>query len=180
MIRGAIAFALVLKIPYVGSPECEDPEECYTLEAYELAVSTTLLLVMATTLIFGTFMKLTQTFLIQDKQTQPISDNKSINNFEEIKDSLEEKNTITIPLKETPKEERKYSVYEEIVHPNLERSLSVLSGGMERRPSYLLPVGGAEPGSFATSGFVNWFINFDEHTIRPFMIRNYNIENIVM
>jgi len=70
MIRGAIAFALVLKIPYVGSSECEDPDECYSVEAYELAVSTTLLLVMATTLIFGTFMKLTQNFLIQEKKPQ--------------------------------------------------------------------------------------------------------------
>lgn len=57
MIRGAIAFALVLKIRYYKTLEekafCED---CYTPENYELVVSTTLMLVMLTTLIFGTFM----------------------------------------------------------------------------------------------------------------------------
>ena len=41
-------------------------------------------------------------------------------------------------------------------------------------------MGGPEPGSFATSKFVKWFLVFDEQTIRPFMIRNYNIQNIVM
>ena len=30
MIRGAIALALVLKIPYVGGETCEDPDYCYT------------------------------------------------------------------------------------------------------------------------------------------------------
>jgi NhaP-type Na+/H+ or K+/H+ antiporter len=58
MIRGAIAFALVMKIPYVGGPSCPDPHYCYTKEQYDLAVSTCLILVMVTTLFFGTFMKL--------------------------------------------------------------------------------------------------------------------------
>ena len=57
MIRGAIALALVLKIPNVGNPEnCPDPQYCYSVENYQLAVSTTLTLVMLTTLLFGTFM----------------------------------------------------------------------------------------------------------------------------
>ena len=30
------------------------------------------------------------------------------------------------------------------------------------------------PKSWATSGFVNWFIRFDENKLRPFLIRNYN------
>jgi NhaP-type Na+/H+ or K+/H+ antiporter len=58
MIRGAIAFALVLKIPYDGAQNCKAGEECYTAEQYSLAQSTTLIIVMMTTLIFGTFMKL--------------------------------------------------------------------------------------------------------------------------
>lgn len=55
MIRGAIAFALVLKIRYNDGTEiiCEN---CYSKENYDLVVSTTLMLVMLTTLIFGTFM----------------------------------------------------------------------------------------------------------------------------
>ena len=58
MIRGAIALALVLKIPYVNSPNgnCPEPEYCYSEENYQLAVSTTLTVVMLTTLLFGTFM----------------------------------------------------------------------------------------------------------------------------
>mmetsp|Transcript_29083 Transcript_29083/g.38735 ORF Transcript_29083/g.38735 Transcript_29083/m.38735 type:complete len:213 (+) Transcript_29083:688-1326(+) len=58
MIRGAIAFALVLKIEYNGMTE-EPCEDCYSKENYDLVVSTTLMLVMFTTLIFGTFMDLT-------------------------------------------------------------------------------------------------------------------------
>ena len=57
MIRGAIAFALVMKIPHLGSADCIVPDFCFTKEEYDLAVSTTLALVMITTLIFGTFMK---------------------------------------------------------------------------------------------------------------------------
>jgi len=34
MIRGAIAFALVLKLPVQGDNECENPENCLTEENY--------------------------------------------------------------------------------------------------------------------------------------------------
>lgn len=69
MIRGAIAFALVLKISFINSsdpansPNCPDaninnltPKNCFDEAAYKTLVSTTLILVMATTLVFGTFM----------------------------------------------------------------------------------------------------------------------------
>ena len=56
MIRGAIAFALVLKIEFKGDEGNEECEDCYTKENYELAVSSCLMLVLATTLMFGTFM----------------------------------------------------------------------------------------------------------------------------
>ena len=55
MIRGAIAFALVLKIQYNGEDHVKC-DGCYSKENYDLVVSTTLMLVMFTTLIFGTFM----------------------------------------------------------------------------------------------------------------------------
>jgi len=56
MIRGAIAFALVLKIAVVE--ECPiGVEGCYTKDNYDLVVSTTLVIVMMTTVLFGTFMK---------------------------------------------------------------------------------------------------------------------------
>jgi len=57
MIRGAIAFALVLKIRYYTSEAMEKLHpDYYPPENYDLVVSTTLMLVMLTTLIFGTFM----------------------------------------------------------------------------------------------------------------------------
>lgn len=57
MIRGAIAFALVLKIPYSCLHFVDT--ECVPQDLYEMARSTTLIIVMVTTLLFGTFMKKT-------------------------------------------------------------------------------------------------------------------------
>ena len=61
MIRGAIAFALVLTLPYQKkdgtSSETTVPyEDCFTYETYQMLVNTTLVLVVLTTFIFGTFM----------------------------------------------------------------------------------------------------------------------------
>ena len=56
LIKGSIAFALVLKIPYEGTPDCHDTV-CISKVNYELLLTTTLSIVMATTLIFGTFIK---------------------------------------------------------------------------------------------------------------------------
>ena len=53
MIRGAIAFALVLKIPVC---ETKLDEGCISKVNYNMLVSTTLILVVITTLGFGTFM----------------------------------------------------------------------------------------------------------------------------
>ena len=55
MIRGAIAFALVLEIPF-NDPVLNDCPECMTKPQYEMLVSSTLILVVITTLVFGTFM----------------------------------------------------------------------------------------------------------------------------
>lgn len=59
MIRGAIAFALVMLIPYN-----DGDSDSYTSEQYDIARSTTLIVVIFTTVIFGTFMKATQTLLL--------------------------------------------------------------------------------------------------------------------
>ena len=77
MIRGAIAFALVLKIPYINTTDptkvdtCPaaliNPNEtssCFSEKAYNTLVSTTLILVMLTTIIFGTFMGKVQKLLV--------------------------------------------------------------------------------------------------------------------
>ena len=63
MIRGAIAFALVLKIEYDDGSK-KTCVNCFSSENYDLVVSTTLMLVMLTTLIFGTFMDRVQKFLV--------------------------------------------------------------------------------------------------------------------
>jgi len=64
-------------------------------------------------------------------------------------------------------------MYEEIVHPNEEKSM--ISDALSRRPSYLL---GAQPASWVNSAFVNWFVKFDEEKLRPFLIRNYTLQNV--
>jgi len=45
--------------------------------------------------------------------------------------------------------------------------------------SYLLP-DGPEKGGFSNSKFANWFVKFDEQKLRPFLIRNYTIENVIL
>lgn len=67
MIRGAIAFALVMRIPKIGEESCtsSDPvRDCYSLQNYDLMVTTTFFLVVFTTLVFGTFMALMGRILV--------------------------------------------------------------------------------------------------------------------
>ena len=153
MIRGAIAFALVLKIKYDdgSGSECEN---CYSKENYELVVSTTLMLVMLTTLIFGTFMDPVQKFLVPPKEGP--------NHNHSALDAMRSPSQVTI------------SMYEEIVHPNEEKS--VLSDAPSRRPSYIL---GSNPSAWGDSAFVNWFIKIDEEWLRPKLIRNYSLANVM-
>lgn len=89
MIRGAIAFALVLKIEYVGKNPLAPPcDYCYTKENYEMVVSSTLLLVMLTTLIFGTFMDPVQKYLVPpQKSAYAPSMISGVNNMNMMKDS---------------------------------------------------------------------------------------------
>ena len=102
------------------------------------------MLVMLTTLIFGTFMDATQKFLVPPKEGAGHEDR-----------HLSQVTT---------------SMYEEIVHPNEEKSM--ISDAPSRRPSYLL---GTQPASWVNSAFVNWFVQFDENKLRPFLIRNYSL-----
>jgi len=146
MIRGAIAFALVLKIDYDGKDGTKCPD-CYSESNYDLVVSTTLMLVMFTTLLFGTFMDVVQNFLVPPIPGSAVPEN------------LRHHSQVTV------------SEYEQIVHPN--EDASMISQG--RRPSYLL---GRVPDTFANSKFVNWFVEFDETKIRPFLIRNYSLQNV--
>jgi hypothetical protein len=94
---------------------------------------------------------------------------------------------------------RFHSIYEEIRHPNEEESedetpnkspaeklklstrQSMLRQSMakSRAMSYLLP-DGPESGGFSDSRFAKWFVEFDEHKLRPFLIRNYSYEVVLL
>lgn len=63
MIRGAIAFALVLRIPVEGTPSCTT-SGCLSQVNYDVLVSSTLILVVVTTLLFGTCMSKVQSILV--------------------------------------------------------------------------------------------------------------------
>ncbi len=39
---------------------------------------------------------------------------------------------------------------------------------------------GPKHGSFSDGCFAKWFVNFDEKRLRPFLIRNYSVENIIL
>ena len=115
------------------------------------------MLVMLTTLIFGTFMDSVQKFLVPPKK--------------EFLDSGVEQRHASHVTGLTM-----HSHYEEIVHPNEEKS--VISDDRSRRPSYLL--GTNAPSSWTNSRFVNWFVNFDENKLRPWLIRNYTLQNVLL
>jgi NhaP-type Na+/H+ or K+/H+ antiporter len=67
MIRGAVAFALVMEIPHIGdhhSCPTNSREECFSKNNYEMIVTTTLVLVIFTTLFFGTFMQMLGNYIV--------------------------------------------------------------------------------------------------------------------
>ena len=74
--------------------------------------------------------------------------------------------------------ERTKSHYEEIQHPNLDESRRS-DAHKPRTMSYLLPEG-PEKGGFSDGKFARWFVEFDEQKLRPILIRNYTIENVIM
>ena len=107
------------------------------------------MLVMATTLIFGTFMDKVQKFLVPPRGAGD-------NNRHPSHDS--------------------HSHYEEIVHPNEEKSMISDISRVSHRPSYLL--GDIPSGGWVNSCFVNWFVTFDETKLRPWLIRDYSLKQI--
>jgi hypothetical protein len=170
MIRGAIAFALVLKIPYACPTT---PKDCFTLPDYEVAKSTTLIIVMVTTLLFGTFMKAFQTWLLgpppkkrTETQIDVLSRFHSI--YEEIRHPNEEESEDDAP--DPQKQQLKTSIKMSMLRQSMAKS---------RAMSYLLP-DGPEEGGFSDSRFAKWFVEFDEHKLRPFLIRNYSYEVVLL
>lgn len=175
MIRGAIAFALVLTLPNTSQGTCTVTgqaavDQCFSNQIYSMLVSTTLMTVMLTTLLFGTFMPKVQKILCPP----------TIEDKEEFARSQRAISTISQVLRQSMAKQPRPSIkseseYEQIVHPNEEPEVEEI----RRKMSYLLPEA-PEPGSWADSRFVNWFALFDEEKLRPFFIRNYNVATAIM
>jgi len=95
MIRGAIAFGLVLKIP-TGSYTLESDGEGVEVPIFrELGVmyTTTLALVIITTIVFGTFMPLVQKCLFPKVDEDEID---SIGDMSIVVESAEDKGSIVV------------------------------------------------------------------------------------
>lgn len=158
-IRGAIAFALVLKIPIAGEPGCEvNPttgnNSCVSEENYEVLVSTTLILVMVTTLLFGTFMGQVGKRLVPPTEEQAEEYNKEVRSTSVI---------IAQELSRRGASMINESHYDLIQHPNEEQQPD---SDEEDDPN--------EPASWAKSRLYRWFSLWDENTLRPFFIRKYS------
>jgi len=117
-------------------------------------VSTTLILVMLTTLIFGTFMGKVQKMLVpatdEDKEEYLVERR----NASYIADRF---------INEKSVELGRGSVYEEIIHPNEEQE-----DEEENEDANQINIG------WVNSRFVKWFGRVDEEKLRPFFIRKYN------
>jgi NhaP-type Na+/H+ or K+/H+ antiporter len=152
MIRGAIAFALVLRIPVC---ESEGDEGCIDEIYYEVLVSTTLILVVVTTFMFGSFMGKVQSVLVPGTAED-----------EEEYHDMKRKNSAMI---ESEMGKRRASSlfqehHEEIEHPNEQKNAD----------SFASDPGEDEPFSWPKSRFVRWFLHTDETVFKPFFIRKYN------
>lgn len=152
MIRGAIAFALVLKID--ASTFGEEPKD--------VMVTSTLAIVMITTLLFGTFMQAVQRYLVPPTDRSRTEYTQVGSNIGRMPSQFQ------VHKKSETKEAEAESEYEAIVHPNEEN--------LSRNISILLPTDPNAPRVFAQRSWVLWFIRFDNDKLRPFFIRNYSRE----
>lgn len=143
MIRGAIAFALVLRIPYCKTPE---DEGCISKVNYDVLVSSTLILVVITTLAFGNFMGKVQSILVPENP----EDEEEYVEMKRKESVMVEKELNKRRASSIGERDRAASHYEEITHPNEDRSSSV----NEYDPD--------APFHWPTSSFVRWFTKFDE------------------
>lgn len=154
IIRGAIAFALVMKIPYQGSENCANPEWCYTLEEYQLCVSTTIAVVMITTVLFGSFMKKASAIL-----TGPAPSHAEVKAAEKQAEKKKEEELRRKSMVGGAKSVKSlgaksgFSHYENLVHPNLEGT-----PGADVDENEMLSDG---PKAFKDSNFVKWFSRID-------------------
>lgn len=119
-------------------------------------VSTTLILVMLTTLIFGTFMGKVQKMLVpatnEDKEEYLVERR----NASYIADRFINEKSVELGR-------ASLSMYEEIIHPNEEQE-----DEEENEDANQINIG------WVNSRFVKWFGRVDEEKLRPFFIRKYN------
>jgi len=119
-------------------------------------VSTTLILVMLTTLIFGTFMGKVQKMLVpatdEDKEEYLVERR----NASYIADRFINEKSVELGRASV-------SMYEEIIHPNEEQE-----DEEENEDANQINIG------WVNSRFVKWFGRVDEEKLRPFFIRKYN------
>jgi hypothetical protein len=122
-------------------------------------VSTTLILVMLTTLIFGTFMGKVQKMLV------PAT-------VEDKEEYLEERRHASYVadryINEKSIEVGRSTHYEEIIHPNEENDDIEEEGDQKSNIGWV------------NSRFVRWFGRFDEEKLRPFFIRKYNSAKTIL
>ena len=72
MIRGAIAFALVMRTPLQGAHSCKSDNplrDCYSEENFELMITTTFALIVFTTVVFGFLMAWIGSIVVPAKPT---------------------------------------------------------------------------------------------------------------
>jgi NhaP-type Na+/H+ or K+/H+ antiporter len=143
MIRGAVAFALVMRIPYEGHHSCinDGVDDCFTKQNYEMIVTTTLVLVIFTTVFFGTFMSMLGRIIVPPK-----------------KEDMEEHE---MDMDSSVTEQSHHHL---IQHPNevTDLSESKISIGAFAGDYF----------TWRHSRFVKWFAKFDEETLQPIFIRN--------
>lgn len=115
-----------------------------------MLVSSTLMLVVITTLVFGTFMGQVQNFLV------PPSDA----DHEEVEEMQRTKSENL--LKILSKDRATTTHYDIVEHPNEIDDVADENDDPN------------EPFSWPKSSFVKWFVKYDERVLRPFFIRKYS------
>jgi hypothetical protein len=117
------------------------------------------MLVVLTTLCFGTFMGIVQSTLVapSDADRQEVEQDHRKSVFEQ----------------DMAVKRRAISVYEEIVHPNEEEDHDEVHEGA-------IDTETGERIGWTGSSFYKWFSGYDERVLRPFFIRNYDRDVVIL
>ena len=157
MIRGAIAFGLVLKISDYSTDGVPDYRE------RGIIVTTTLALVIITTVVFGSFMPIAQKILVPSKLPAELEEEMSEEGNEPRNDGQ-----LRESLNETKPADTKDDIshYEALVHPNQESD----------NKSEVGTIKGFKGTHKKSCSF--YFKKLDYEIIRPLLIYNYDREEM--